>query len=155
MQVYEQTCDELSRTLRPDNHHECRHPGVLSKRRLVQTGFLPPVILLLSLRVQNVFCFLSLLLAFMLWLQFQKHTSIMCTEVLCVTWGCLFVKTGESFSAVLLIGKVKRLIKSKDSKSLHNTDPVQTDLVKGIVKSAYLLSCPELDERINTAIFAC
>lgn len=62
MQVYEQTSDELSRTLRPNDHHECWHPGVLSKRRLVQTGFLPPVILLLSLRVQNnfsaFFCFL-------------------------------------------------------------------------------------------------
>lgn len=51
LQVYEQTCHELSRTLRPNNYHECWHPGILSKRRLVQTGFLSPVVLLLSLWV--------------------------------------------------------------------------------------------------------
>lgn len=55
MQVYEPTRDELPRTLRPNNHHERRHPGVLSKRRLVQTGFLPAVILLLSLWVQTLY----------------------------------------------------------------------------------------------------
>lgn len=58
-QVYEQTRDELSRTLWPDYHHECRHPGLLSKRRLVQTGFLPPLILLLSLWVHGFFYYLS------------------------------------------------------------------------------------------------
>lgn len=60
VQVYEQACDELSRTLRPDNHHERWHPGVLSKRRLVQTGFLSPVVLLLSLWVRFYFYILFL-----------------------------------------------------------------------------------------------
>lgn len=51
MQVHEQARDELSWTLRPHHHHERRHPGLLSEGRLVQTGLLPPVLLLLSLRV--------------------------------------------------------------------------------------------------------
>lgn len=51
LQVHEQARDELPRTLRPHHHHERRHPGLLSEGRLVQTGLLPPVLLLLSLRV--------------------------------------------------------------------------------------------------------
>lgn len=72
MQVYEQTCDELSRTLRPNNHHECWHPRILSKRRLVQTGFLPPVILLLSLRVH--FYVLMILCKFQMLKEYKNRT---------------------------------------------------------------------------------
>lgn len=52
LQVHEQACDEQSWALRPHHHHERRHPGLLSEGRLVQTGLLPPVLLLLSLRVR-------------------------------------------------------------------------------------------------------
>ncbi|XP_075879468.1 protein cornichon homolog 1 isoform X1 [Nelusetta ayraudi] len=48
--VHEPTGDELSRTLRPDDHHERRHSGLLSEGGLVQAGILPPLVLLLSLR---------------------------------------------------------------------------------------------------------
>lgn len=55
LQVHEPACDELSRTLWPNDHHERRHSGLLSERGLVQTGVLPPLVLLLSLWV-TFFC---------------------------------------------------------------------------------------------------
>jgi len=73
-QVHEQACDERSGTVRPDNHHERGRPGVLSKGRLVQTGFLPPLILLLSLWVRMLF-FLFFMLRFLC----CEHSCFGCT----------------------------------------------------------------------------
>uniref|UniRef100_A0A8B9VBE3 Glia maturation factor beta n=1 Tax=Anas zonorhyncha TaxID=75864 RepID=A0A8B9VBE3_9AVES len=49
--VHEQACDERPRSVRPYDHHECRHLSLLPERGMVQISILPSIFFLLLIWV--------------------------------------------------------------------------------------------------------